>query len=88
MTPTSAMAASAMPAMIQPEEVPVVSDAGLVDGDGSADVGAALVDGAGASEVGAADVGDALVGDGEGLASAYEKVMPPSMGWPSCETTR
>lgn len=33
-------------------------------------------------------VGDGLVGVGDGLDAAYVKVMPPSIAWPSWETTR
>ena len=63
--------------MSSPDVPPLVSAAGLVDGEGMAEVGAADV---GAALVGAADVGAALVGDAVGLAAAYVKVMPPSMG--------
>ena len=61
--------------MSSPDLPPLVSAAGLVDGEGMAEVGAADV---GAALVGAADVGSAPVGDGEG--PSYVKVMPPSMG--------
>ena len=77
------MAPTARPAMSSPDEPPLESAAGLVDGDGAAEVGAADV---GAVLVGAADVGRAPVGDGDG--PSYVKVMPPSMGCPSCDTTR
>ena len=66
-TPTMTMAPTASPAMSSPDVPPLVSAAGLVDGDGAADVGAADVGGA---LVGDADVGAALVGDGMGLAAA------------------
>lgn len=79
------MAPTASPAISNPDEPPLVSAAGLVDGDGTAEVGDVDV---GAALVGAADVGAALVGDAVGLAAAYVKVMPPSIGCPSCETTR
>ena len=83
-TAATTITATAIPAMSSPEPPSLVSAAGLVDGDGA---GAADVAGA---VVGDADVGAglALVGDGEGLAATYEKVIPPSTGWPSCETTR
>ena len=63
--------------MRSPDVPPLVSAAGLVEGDGTADVGAADV---GDALVGDADVGAALVGDAVELAAAYVKVMPPSMG--------
>ena len=75
--PTMTIAPTASPAMSSPGVPPLVSAAGLVEGDGAAEVGCADVC---AALVGEADVGAALVGDGVGLAAAYVKVMPPSMG--------
>ena len=67
-------------AMIQPVLGPEDSDAGTALGDGFAEVGA----GCGAADVdGAGDVG---VGAGD--AAVYAKVILPSTGWPSCDTTR
>ena len=53
--------------MSSPDVPLLVSAAGLVEGDGTAEVGGADV---GAALVGDADVGAALVGDGVGLAAA------------------
>lgn len=71
-------------AMIQPVLGPDDSDAGTALGDGFAEVGA----GCGAADVDGAGDGAGDVGVGEGDAAAYAKVMLPSTGWPSCDTTR
>ncbi len=57
----------ANPAMTRPDVLPLVSAAGVVDGEGAVVVGAAVV---GAALVGAAVVGAALVGVVVGLAPA------------------
>jgi hypothetical protein len=80
------MTAIAMTAITHPPNPPeFASAAGLIEGLGVAPVGSALV-GAAVDCVGDADVGKGpeLVGEGP----AYVKVMPPSMGWPSWDTTR
>lgn len=65
--PTMTITTIASPAMRSPDVPPLVSAAGLVDGEGTVLVGAALV---GAALVGDADVGDADVGAGVGLVPA------------------
>ena len=63
-----------------------VSAAGLMVGLGVGVTGSALV----GDGVGSALVGDGVgeVDVGEGAGASYAKVMPPSIGWPSWETTR
>ena len=65
--PMMTIAPTASPAMSSPDVPPLVSAVGLVEGDGTAEVGGADVAGA---LVGDADVGAALVGDGVGFAAA------------------
>jgi hypothetical protein len=65
--PAMTMMPTASPAMSRPDVPPLVSAAGVVDGEGAAVVGAAVV---GAALVGAAEVGAALVGAVVGLAPA------------------
>ena len=65
--PAMTMMPTANPAMSRPDVPPLVSAAGVVDGEGAAVVGAAVV---GAALVGAAEVGAALVGAAVGLAPA------------------
>lgn len=74
-----------MPAITHPVDPPAVSAAGLTSGDGVNSVGDGLVGvGVGVGD-GVALVG---VGEGDGLGAAYVKVIPPSTGWPSWDTTR
>ena len=65
--PATTITPTASPAMSRPDVPPLVSAAGVVDGEGAAVVGAADV---GAALVGSAEVGAADVGAGVGLAPA------------------
>jgi hypothetical protein len=66
-TPTITMRPTAIPAMSRPDVPPLESAAGLVDGDGTAEVGGVV----GAAVVGEGEADDAavLVGEGLGLAA-------------------